>query len=104
MDSNRHLATALAMLLFVPALAAHAADIAATLTIDQVIVHPQTAAVVRRGEVTVPAGSHRLIIRGLPDPVDPASLRMSAGSRAVRLGGVEIEKIVATELDRKSVV
>lgn len=97
MDSNRHLAAALAMLLFVPALATHAADIAATLTIDQVTVYPQTAAVVRRGEVTVPAGSHRLIIRGLPDPIDPGSLRMSAGSRAVRLGGVEIEEIVATE-------
>ena len=97
MDSTRHLAAALAMLMFIPALATHAADLATTLTIDQVIVHPQTAAVVRRGEVTVPAGSHRLIIRGLPDPVDPGSLRMSAGSRAVRLGGIEIEKIVATE-------
>lgn len=102
MDSHRHLTTALAMLSFVPALGAHAADIAATLTIDEVVVHPQSAAVVRRGEVTVPAGSHRLIIRGLPDPVDPASLRMSAGSRAVRLGGVEIEKIVATEFVSES--
>ncbi len=45
----------------------------------------------------MPAGSHRLIIRGLPDPIDPGSLRMSASSRAVRLGGIEIEKIVATE-------
>lgn len=98
MDSTRHLAAAaLAMLTFVASLATHAADLAATLTIDQVTVYPQTAAVVRRGEVTVPAGSHRLIIRGLPDPVDPGSLRMSASSRAVRLGGIEIEKIVATE-------
>jgi uncharacterized protein (TIGR02231 family) len=98
MYSTRYLAAAaLAMLMFLAALATHAADLAATLTIDQVTVYPQTAAVVRRGEVTVPAGSHRLIIRGLPDPVDPGSIRMSAGSRAVRLGGIEIEKIVAVE-------
>ena len=98
MHSTRYLASAaLATLTFVAALSTHAADLAATLTIDQVTVYPQTAAVVRRGEVTVPAGSHRLIIRGLPDPVDPGSIRMSASSRAVRLGGIEIEKIVATE-------
>lgn len=98
MYSTRYLAAvAPAMLMFLAAMATHAADLAATLTIDQVTVYPQTAAVVRRGEVTVPAGSHRLIIRGLPDPVDPGSIRMSAGSRAVRLGGIEIEKIVAAE-------
>jgi uncharacterized protein (TIGR02231 family) len=98
MDNTRYLATAaFAVLTFVAAPATHAADLAATLGIDQVTVYPQTAAVVRRGEVTVPAGSHRLIIRGLPDPVDPGSIRMSASSRAVRLGGIEIEKIVATE-------
>jgi uncharacterized protein (TIGR02231 family) len=98
MDSTRYLAAStLALLTFVAAQATQAADLAATLTIDQVTVYPQTAAVVRRGEVAVPAGSHRLIIRGLPDPVDPGSLRISAASRAVRLGGIEIEKIVATE-------
>lgn len=98
MYSTRCLAAAsFAALTFLPALATYAADLAATLRIDQVTVYPQTAAVVRRGEVTVPAGSHRLIIRGLPDPVDPASLRLSASSRVVRLGGIEIEKIVATE-------
>src|SRR5687767_6388122 len=98
MDSSRYLAaTAVAVLTFVAVPATHATDLAATLTIDRVTVYPQTAAVVRRGEIAVPAGSHRLIIRGLPDPIDPASLRMSASSRAVRLGGIEIEKIVATE-------
>jgi uncharacterized protein (TIGR02231 family) len=98
MDSTRYLAAStLALLTFVAAQATQAADLAATLTIDQVTVYPQTAAVVRRGEVAVPAGSHRLIIRGLPDPVDPGSLRISAASRGVRLGGIEIEEIVATE-------
>src|SRR5688572_17982124 len=98
MNSARYLAVAtLAALTCVAVPATQAADLTATLTIDQVTVYPQTATVVRRGEVTVPAGSHRLIIRGLPDPLDPGSLRMSASSRAVRLGGIEIEKIVATE-------
>ena len=68
--------------------AAHAADIEAKLVIDQVTVYPETANVVRAGRVTVPAGDHRLIIRGLPDPIDTSNLRISAGSTAVRLGGV----------------
>src|SRR5262245_16791348 len=75
---------------------AAAADIEATLRVDEVTVYPRTAAVTRRGDVNVPAGEHRLIVRGLPDPVDVGSLRISAGSRSVRLGGVEIERIVAT--------
>jgi uncharacterized protein (TIGR02231 family) len=98
MDSTRYLAAStLALLTFVAAQATQAADLAATLTIDQVTVYPQTAAVVRRGEVAVPAGSHRLIIRGLPDPVDPGSLRISAASRAVRVGG-EAERALRRKL------
>jgi uncharacterized protein (TIGR02231 family) len=76
---------------------AAAADIDATLRVDEVTVYPRTAAVTRRGDVSIPAGEHRLIVRGLPDPVDAGSLRVSADSRAVRLGGVELEKIVATD-------
>ena len=79
------------------ALPATAADIEATLRVDEVTVYPRTAAVTRRGDVNLPAGEHRLIVRGLPDPVDPGSLRISAGSRSVRLGGVELERIVATD-------
>jgi uncharacterized protein (TIGR02231 family) len=77
--------------------AAKADDIEATLRVDDVTVYPRTAAVTRRGDVSIPAGEHRLIVRGLPDPVDAGSLRVSAGSRAVRLGGIELEKIVATD-------
>ena len=77
--------------------AATAEDIEATLRVDEVTVYPRTAAVTRRGQISIPAGEHRLIVRGLPDPVDPGSLRISAGSNAVRLGGVEIERIVATD-------
>ncbi len=84
-------------LLALAAATAKAEDIAATLRVDQVKVYPRTAAVTRRGDVGIPAGEHRLIVRGLPDPVDLGSLRVSAGSSAVRLGGVEIEKIVAAD-------
>jgi len=81
----------LAVLLAQPA---QAADIEARLVIDQVTVYPQTANITRSGQVTVPAGSHRLIVRGLPDPIDTSNLRIYAGSAAVRLGGVEVQKIV----------
>ena len=92
MDRRPALSSVLLALLAVPA--AHAADIEAKLVIDQVTVYPETANITRAGKVTVPAGDHRLIIRGLPDPIDASNLRISAGSTAVRLGGVEIQKIV----------
>jgi uncharacterized protein (TIGR02231 family) len=81
----------LALLLAAPA---RAADIEAQLVIDQVTVYPQSANITRSGRVTVPAGSHRLIVRGLPDPIDASNLRIFAASNAVRLGGVEVQKIV----------
>ncbi len=86
-------AAALALaLLFAPLV--HAADIEANLVIDQVTVYPQGANITRNGKVKVPAGDHRLIVRGLPDPIDASNLRIYAGSAAVRLGGVEVQKIV----------
>ncbi len=81
----------LALLLTHPA---QPADIEAKLVIDQVTVYPQTANITRSGKVTVPAGSNRLIVRGLPDPIDTSNLRIYANSTAVRLGGVEVQKIV----------
>jgi uncharacterized protein (TIGR02231 family) len=73
---------------------ASAADIEAKLVIDEVTVYARSANVTRAGQVSIPAGDHRLIIRGLPDPIDPGSLRISAGSAALRLGGVEVQRIV----------
>ena len=85
-------AVLLLALLFAPLV--HAADIEANLVIDQVTVYPQGANITRNGKVKVPAGDHRLIVRGLPDPIDASNLRIYAGSAAVRLGGVEVQKIV----------
>src|SRR4051812_9117525 len=91
-SSGRILFALLVPLLFMQPVGA--ADIEAKLVIDEVAVYPQSANVTRAGQVNIPAGDHRLIIRGLPDPIDPSSLRISAGSAAVRLGGVEVQKIV----------
>jgi uncharacterized protein (TIGR02231 family) len=95
--NDKTLATMASCFLLVAAPTASAEDIEAKLIVDEVTVYPRGAAVTRRGDVSFPAGEHRLIVRDLPDPVDPGSLRVSAGSRAARLGGVELEKIVATD-------
>ncbi|HTU67272.1 MAG TPA: mucoidy inhibitor MuiA family protein, partial [Steroidobacteraceae bacterium] len=78
--------------------AAGAADIVAALTIDQVTVYRDSAIVTRSGRVDIPAGEHRLIIRGLSDRVDPATLRLSAASRGLKLAGVEVQHIVEGDL------
>jgi uncharacterized protein (TIGR02231 family) len=95
--SNVVLIFALSSAATLAAATANAQDIEATLRVDEVKVYPRTAAVTRSGTVSIPAGEHRLIVRGLPDPFDAGSLRVSAGSRAVRLGGVELQRIVATD-------
>src|SRR4051812_2113104 len=77
---------------------AHAADIVAALSIDKVTVYRGSAIVTRSGRVEIPAGEHRLIVRGLSDRVDPATLRLSAASGALKLAGVEVQRIVEGDL------
>jgi uncharacterized protein (TIGR02231 family) len=91
---DRSVSAAVLSLALLLALPARAADIEAKLVIDQVTVYPQGANIARSGQVAVPAGDHRLIVRGLPDPIDTSNLRIYAGSAAVRIGGVEVQKIV----------
>jgi uncharacterized protein (TIGR02231 family) len=78
--------------------AAQGADIVVTLPIDGVTVYRDSAIVTRQGSVEIPAGEHRLVVRGLPDRVDPATLRLSARSAALRLGGIEVQRIVEEQL------
>ena len=78
--------------------AASAADIAVSLPIDSVTVYRDSAIVTRSGMADIPAGQHRLIVRGLPDGIDPASLRLSARSASMRLGGIEVHRVVEEEL------
>jgi uncharacterized protein (TIGR02231 family) len=74
-----------------------AADLVPDLRIDQVTVYPEGAAVTRRGTLDVPAGEHRLIVRGLPSSLDEHALHVSVGSRAVRLGEVELRTITQAD-------
>ena len=70
-----------------------AADITADLRIDRVTVYRQGAVVTREGEVAVPAGSNRLIVRGVPAGIDSKTLRVTIEGGSVQLGGVEITQI-----------
>jgi len=70
-----------------------AADVATDLHIDRVTVYRQGAVVTRTGDVALPAGSNRLVIRGLPAAIDPKTLRVTVDSPSVQLGGVELAKI-----------
>ena len=82
--------------LFAPA--ARSADIPLTLPIDSVTVYRDSAIITRAGRVEIPAGEHRLIVRGLPDGLDPAMLRLSARSGSLRLGDIEVQRIVEGDL------
>jgi uncharacterized protein (TIGR02231 family) len=70
-----------------------AAEVTADLHIDRVTVYRQGAVVTRAGEVSIPAGSNRLIVRGLPASIDSKTLRVTVEGQAVQLGGVELAKI-----------
>ena len=72
------------------AAAATAADLAAEAHIDHVTVYPQGAVVTRVAQVTVPAGSHRLIFRGLPANMDAKTLQVALGNADVQLGDIEV--------------
>lgn len=78
--------------------AVHGADIVVTLPIDSVTVYRDSAIITRLGMVEIPAGENRLVVRGLPDGVDPATLRLSARSASLRLGGIELQRIVEEQL------
>jgi uncharacterized protein (TIGR02231 family) len=77
----------------VPALAA---DIEAASRIDAVTVYPDGATVERVAEADAPAGDSRMIFRGLPPGLDPATLRVRGeGEGRVLLGAVDVKKAPA---------
>jgi uncharacterized protein (TIGR02231 family) len=68
-----------------------AADISAPSRIDGVVVYPGVAAVTRIVEVDVPAGAHTLVISGLPQTLDPNSLRIEGvATGSLQIGSVEM--------------
>ena len=66
-----------------------AIDVPAASAIDAVTVYPRGADVVRLGEVSIPAGDHRVILSDLPQYLNADSLRVRFGSAAVIVGAVE---------------
>jgi uncharacterized protein (TIGR02231 family) len=77
----------------IPAAPAIAADLAADARIARVTVYRQGAIVTRVAELAVPAGTQRLIFRGLPADVDPKTLQVSVANAGVQLGGIEVVRI-----------
>jgi hypothetical protein len=53
---DSRLVSAIGCILVLAATGANAADVETTLRVDEVKVYPRTAAVTRRGDVTIPAG------------------------------------------------
>ncbi|HEV2701390.1 MAG TPA: mucoidy inhibitor MuiA family protein, partial [Steroidobacteraceae bacterium] len=77
----------------VPAASVIAADLPADAHIDHVTVYRQGALVTRVAQVAIPAGSHRLILRGLPADVDEKTLEVTVGDAGVQLGTIEVVRI-----------
>jgi hypothetical protein len=69
------------------------ADISADLHVDRVTVYQEGAIVTRAGTVDIPAGTNRLLIKGLPAAIEAKSLHVAVDNAAVRLGGIEVERI-----------
>jgi hypothetical protein len=80
-------AALLAATFFSPALAA---EFTPASRIDAVTVFPQGADVVRTLDVDVPAGEHSLILAGLPQGVDPQSIRVEGQVAGRPDGGVAV--------------
>jgi uncharacterized protein (TIGR02231 family) len=70
-----------------------AADIEAKSMIDSVLVAPGAAMITRKVSVDVPAGSHDIILAGLPQTLDPSSLRVdSVAIGKVSMGAVAMRQ------------
>ncbi len=88
---TRTFAAALLAGVSLPASAVMAAEIAAPSRIDGVTVYPGVATVTRLVEVTVPPGQHVLMVGGLPQALDPQSLRVEGvATGALQVGSVEM--------------
>jgi uncharacterized protein (TIGR02231 family) len=89
---------ALALLcLFLPALSA-AADVRAPSRIDAVTVYQSSARITRVARVELPAGPVRVLLEGLPDPLDDDSIRVEGkGAAKARVFGVTVERVTSAE-------
>jgi uncharacterized protein (TIGR02231 family) len=77
----------------VPFASVMGAELATDARIDHVTVYRQGAMVTRVADVSIPAGTHRLVFRGLPAGVDPQTLQVSVGNVGVQVGGIDVARI-----------
>jgi len=70
-----------------------AADINTDLRIDRVTVYVSGAMVTRSGSVALPAGSQRLLVRGLPAGINRNLVTVRLEGNAVRLGAVDVQTV-----------
>ncbi|MFA3919495.1 DUF4139 domain-containing protein [Ruegeria hyattellae] len=68
---------ATSLIAFISALPVQADIIPATSKITEVTMHPDSATILRKGGVEIPAGKHRLVLRGVPDSASRESLRVT---------------------------
>jgi hypothetical protein len=93
------LAALASMALAAPGLAA---EIPATLKLDEVTVNPRGAQLVRIGEVELPAGSHEVIIDTLPANIDASSVQVHGQSAGTsEIGAVDVSLKVVDPACRK---
>jgi hypothetical protein len=73
--------------------AAAAAEFTPESRVVEVTVYRQAALVTREALLTLPPGSHRIILNGLPSVADPDSVHVSGtGSSGIEIGGVEVQQ------------
>ncbi|KRW95531.1 DUF4139 domain-containing protein [Paracoccus sp. MKU1] len=85
----RHLLISTAILLASPALAER---IETTARVTEVTVYPWGAGVTREASLDLPAGAHELVIPGIPEGIDPASLRISTEGAVIGATGFQQER------------
>lgn len=88
----RHLLTSVAVLLAAAPAWAERFEIAAPVT--EATIFPLGAMVTRQATLTLPAGQHDIVIPGLPQDTDPASLRIEATGAGI--GAVSLQRGRAT--------
>lgn len=90
------LLSALSLAAFAAAAPALCAEVDAASRIKAVTVYPDAALVTRVAEIELPAGESRLVFRGLPGALDPATLRVGGeGDAGLVLGAVDVRKAPA---------
>ena len=98
MDMLRNVGRFSIAILGLSCLAARADDFELETSIRAATVFLNGAEVTRSGEVSLPAGDHRIIIANLPAGIDLARLQISIADSNVRVGNLQVEEFHQGEL------